>query len=134
MIVGGPVITRGFILCNPSCRPEGEEGNSSCTISDIVLEMDRLLRPFGIAVIRDDLDVLERIQEVAEYARWIVRSFPDEKNSSSAGVLVAVKPLWTVNMDGSIAISQNATNYTELLGGSERKSKMRLHAKVKWNA
>ena len=117
-----------ILSCDNSCRLEGEEGR--CTLSNIVLEMDRLLRPFGIAVVRDDLRTLERIQEMAESARWIVRLFPDEKNSSSVGVLVAVKPLWIVDVDGSLAISQNATNYTELLGGLERKSKQRQHVKM----
>ncbi|CAI0412092.1 unnamed protein product [Linum tenue] len=41
-----------------------------CNMSTIMLEMDRILRPGGRAYIRDTLDVMEELQEIANAMGW----------------------------------------------------------------
>lgn len=41
-------------------------------MSTIMLEMDRILRPGGRAYIRDSLDVMEELQEIAKAMGWRV--------------------------------------------------------------
>ncbi|XP_002524217.2 probable methyltransferase PMT11 [Ricinus communis] len=43
-----------------------------CSISTIMLEMDRILRPGGRAYIRDTLDVMDELQETAKAMGWHV--------------------------------------------------------------
>jgi hypothetical protein len=39
-------------------------------MEDIMLEMDRILRPEGTVILRDDIDVLLQVQKLATGMRW----------------------------------------------------------------
>ncbi|GJX74134.1 40S ribosomal protein S9-2 [Tanacetum coccineum] len=39
-------------------------------LKDILLEMDRILRPEGAVILRDDVDVLMKVKNIAESMRW----------------------------------------------------------------
>ncbi|KAI5065436.1 hypothetical protein GOP47_0020131 [Adiantum capillus-veneris] len=44
--------------------------NRSCDATRIVLEMDRILRPGGSALIRDAIDVIQEIEAIASAVQW----------------------------------------------------------------
>ncbi|KAG8078759.1 hypothetical protein GUJ93_ZPchr0007g4606 [Zizania palustris] len=41
-----------------------------CGIPDILLEMDRILRPGGAAIIRDTSDVIHKVKGAADRLKW----------------------------------------------------------------
>lgn len=66
-----------------------------CSIVDVVVEMDRLLRPGGAAVVRDSPKGIEKVARMARAVRWAVSVHGAEAESSSGErVLVATKELW----------------------------------------
>jgi hypothetical protein len=44
-----------------------------CQFEDILLEMDRILRPEGAVIIRDKVDVLVKVEKIANAMRWKTR-------------------------------------------------------------
>lgn len=50
-----------------------------CDIVDILLEMDRILRPEGAVIIRDHVDVVVKTKRVAERLKWQSRIVHSEK-------------------------------------------------------
>lgn len=65
-------------------------------MQDILLEMDRILRPEGSVIIRDDVYVLveiRRMMDAMEYDTWIAdhESGPYETQK----ILLAIKRYWT---------------------------------------
>uniref|UniRef100_A0ACD5TN86 Uncharacterized protein n=1 Tax=Avena sativa TaxID=4498 RepID=A0ACD5TN86_AVESA len=69
-----------------------------CDITDILLEMDRILRPEGTAIIRDTVDVLTKVQAIGKRMRWESRILDHEDGPfNPEKVLVAVKTYWTAN-------------------------------------
>lgn len=65
-----------------------------CNITVILLEMDRILRPGGLAYIRDSKSIIEEIKEITEAMGWraIVRDTP-EGPYTSRKFLTCQKPL-----------------------------------------
>uniref|UniRef100_A0A453MRV1 Methyltransferase n=1 Tax=Aegilops tauschii subsp. strangulata TaxID=200361 RepID=A0A453MRV1_AEGTS len=69
-----------------------------CDITDILLEMDRILRPEGTAIIRDTVDMLTKVQAIAQRMRWDSRILDHEDGPfNPEKVLVAVKTYWTAD-------------------------------------
>jgi len=67
-----------------------------CDITDILLEMDRILRPEGTAIIRDTVDVLTKVQAITKRMRWESRIMDHEDGPfNPEKVLMAVKTYWT---------------------------------------
>lgn len=52
-----------------------------CDIVDILLEMQRILRPEGAVIIRDRFDVLIKVNDITNQMRWSGTIYPDEENS-----------------------------------------------------
>ncbi|KAF7002950.1 hypothetical protein CFC21_018350 [Triticum aestivum] len=72
-----------------------KSGRSRCDLFDVMLEMDRILRPEGTAVIRDSPDVINKAVQVARSIRWTTQVHDSEPESSSAEkILVATKTFW----------------------------------------
>ncbi|KAK3120467.1 hypothetical protein QOZ80_9AG0688160 [Eleusine coracana subsp. coracana] len=73
-----------------------------CKMEDILLEMDRILRPEGTVILRDDVDVLLKLQTMAKGMRWktLMANHEDSPHISEK-VLFAVKRYWTVGDEGS---------------------------------
>lgn len=72
----------------------GEEG---CLLEDIMLEMDRIVRPQGYIIIRDEPSITSRIQEIAPKYLWDVEMHTlqtKEKNPES--VLICRKKFWAI--------------------------------------
>ncbi|KAK8574215.1 hypothetical protein V6N13_097204 [Hibiscus sabdariffa] len=67
--------------------------NNKCKFEDILLEMDRILRPEGAVIIRDQVDVLNKVRKIAGGMRWNTKMV-DHKD----GPLVSEKTLFAVKM------------------------------------
>ncbi|GJX58443.1 40S ribosomal protein S9-2 [Tanacetum coccineum] len=54
------------------CCKEGSRTalDTDVILKDILLEMDRILRPEGAVILRDDVDVLMKVKNIAESMRW----------------------------------------------------------------
>lgn len=65
-------------------------------MEDIVLEMDRILRPMGSVIVRDDVDVLLKVKSIADAMQWETRIADHEKGPHEREkILLAVKQYWT---------------------------------------
>ncbi|KAJ8441334.1 hypothetical protein Cgig2_024846 [Carnegiea gigantea] len=68
-----------------------------CNFEYILLEMDRILRPEGAVIIRDEVDVLVKVKKIIAGMRWDSRMVDHEDGPLVAEkILVAVKRYWTV--------------------------------------
>ncbi|KAI4327238.1 hypothetical protein L6164_019724 [Bauhinia variegata] len=66
-----------------------------CNLEDILLEMDRILRPEGAVIIRDEVDVLNRVGKIVGGMRWDAKMMDHEDGPLvPEKILVAVKQYW----------------------------------------
>ncbi|KAG5087841.1 hypothetical protein JHK86_000453 [Glycine max] len=69
-----------------------------CDTEDILLEMDRILRPEGAVIIRDEVDVLIKVKKLVEGMRWDTKMVDHEDGPLvPEKVLIAVKQYWVAN-------------------------------------
>jgi hypothetical protein len=62
----------------------------------ILLEMDRVLRPRGTVIIRDDVDMLVKVKSVADGMRWDSQIVDHEDGPLvREKILLVVKKYWT---------------------------------------
>lgn len=67
-----------------------------CEVEDILLEMDRLLRPQGSVIIRDDVDVLVNVKSIVDGLQWESRLVDHEGGPHvREKLLIAIKQYWT---------------------------------------
>ncbi|XP_062197624.1 probable methyltransferase PMT2 [Phragmites australis] len=73
-----------------------------CKMEDILLEMDRILRPEGTVIIRDDVEILLKVQRTVKGMRWktLMANHEDSPHIPEK-VLFAVKRYWTAGDKGS---------------------------------
>ncbi|OVA14828.1 putative S-adenosyl-L-methionine-dependent methyltransferase [Macleaya cordata] len=73
-----------------------------CKAEDILLEMDRILRPEGAVIFRDDVDVLNKVRKVVKGMRWETRMLDHEDGPLvPEKILVAVKQYWVASEGNS---------------------------------
>ncbi|KAJ9539677.1 hypothetical protein OSB04_026183 [Centaurea solstitialis] len=73
-----------------------------CEMEDIMLEMDRILRPEGSLIIRDDVDLLVKIKRIADGLNWESQIVDHEDGPlEREKLLFAVKLYWTSPADSS---------------------------------
>jgi hypothetical protein len=66
-----------------------------CQLEDILLEMDRILRPEGALILRDEVDVLNKVKKIAGGMRWNIKLMDHEDGPLvPEKILVAVKQYW----------------------------------------
>lgn len=71
-------------------------------MEDILLEMDRILRPEGTVILRDDIDILLRVDKVVNGMRWkTMMANHEDSPHIREKVLYAVKRYWTADSDKS---------------------------------
>jgi len=65
-------------------------------MEDILLEMDRILRPEGTIILRDDVDVLVKVKNYIDEMQYNSRIFDHEEGPlQREKIMVAVKQYWT---------------------------------------
>lgn len=73
-----------------------------CNTEDILLEMDRILRPEGAVIFRDDADILGQVKRIVSGMRWKTKMVDHEDGPLiSKKVLFAVKRYWVVGDNNS---------------------------------
>lgn len=73
-------------------------------MEDILLEMDRILRPQGSVIIRDDVDILVNAKSIVDGLEWESKMVDNEGGPHvREKLLIAVKKYWTspLNQQGS---------------------------------
>lgn len=63
----------------------------------VLLEMDRILRPQGYAMIRESTYFLDEISTIAKGMRWKCDKQNTEYNDAGEKLLVCQKKLWFAN-------------------------------------
>ncbi|KAG6576739.1 putative methyltransferase PMT15, partial [Cucurbita argyrosperma subsp. sororia] len=68
-----------------------------CEMEDILLEMDRILRPEGSVIVRENVEMLAKIKTIADKLNWSSEIVNHEDGSSHQNekILFAVKNYWT---------------------------------------
>lgn len=67
-----------------------------CELEDILLEMDRILRPEGSVIIRDDVDILVKVKSIINGMEWDSQIVDHEHGPlEREKILFAVKKYWT---------------------------------------
>lgn len=75
---------------------------SRCNTEDILLEMDRILRPEGAVILRDEVDVLNKVKKIAGGMRWDTKLMDHEDGPLvPEKILVVVKQYWVENSGNS---------------------------------
>ncbi|KAH1235132.1 putative methyltransferase PMT13 [Glycine max] len=70
-------------------------GQNRCTLVDLMVEIDRILRPEGTMVVRDAPEVIDRVAHIAGAVRWKPTVYDKEPESHGREkILVATKTLW----------------------------------------
>lgn len=66
-----------------------------CTLAEVMVEMDRILRPKGTVLIRDTPTMLARVSKVAKALQWKFDLYDSEPGSTGRErVFVATKQFW----------------------------------------
>ncbi|KAM7269144.1 hypothetical protein ACFE04_024641 [Oxalis oulophora] len=69
-----------------------------CNAEDILLEMDRILRPEGAVIFRDEVDVLVKVKKIVTGMRWDTKMTDHEDGPLvPEKILIAVKQYWTTD-------------------------------------
>ncbi|XP_047327698.1 probable methyltransferase PMT16 [Impatiens glandulifera] len=69
---------------------------NKCEMEDILLEMDRILRPEGSVIIRDDVDLVLKVKKIVEGLKWESQIIDHEDGPlKREKLLFAVKTYWT---------------------------------------
>ncbi|CAA0838068.1 Probable methyltransferase PMT14 [Striga hermonthica] len=73
-----------------------------CQFEDILLEMDRILRPEGTVIFRDEVDVLNKVKKIAGGMRWDLKMVDHEDGPLVPyKILVAVKQYWVASSNST---------------------------------
>ncbi|KAK3428179.1 hypothetical protein EUGRSUZ_F04286 [Eucalyptus grandis] len=62
-----------------------------CKLVPVLAEVDRILRPEGILIVRDDMEIISEIESMAKSLQWEVRFTHSEDNT---GLLCVQKTFW----------------------------------------
>ncbi|XP_006662085.1 probable methyltransferase PMT2 [Oryza brachyantha] len=75
---------------------------NKCNIEDILLEMDRILRPEGAVIMRDNVEVLNKVRRTVMGMRWKSKLLDHEDGPHiPEKILVSVKKYWVGNEEES---------------------------------
>ncbi|GAB4861823.1 Probable pectin methyltransferase qua3 [Ancistrocladus abbreviatus] len=70
-------------------------GRNRCNLVDLMVEMDRIVRPEGNVVIRDSPEVIDKVNRIAHSVRWTTSIHEKEPESHGREkILVATKTFW----------------------------------------
>ncbi|OMO89362.1 putative S-adenosyl-L-methionine-dependent methyltransferase protein [Corchorus capsularis] len=78
---------------------------NKCDAEDILLEMDRILRPEGSVIIRDEADVVIKVKKIVGGMRWNTRMVDHEDGPLiSEKILFAVKRYWVAGENNTTSM------------------------------
>ncbi|XP_047152108.1 probable pectin methyltransferase QUA3 isoform X1 [Vigna umbellata] len=70
-------------------------GKNRCSLVDLMVEIDRMLRPEGTVVVRDAPEVIDKVARISGAVRWKPTIYDKEPESHGREkILVATKTLW----------------------------------------
>ena len=70
--------------------------------------MDRILRPEGSIILRDEVDVMNKVKKIASGMRWDVKLMDHEDGPLvPEKIMVAVKQYWVAGKGNSTSSSNN---------------------------
>ncbi|XVF54298.1 hypothetical protein PTKIN_Ptkin05aG0169800 [Pterospermum kingtungense] len=79
--------------------------NNKCKAEDILLEMDRILRPEGTVIIRDQVNLLIKVKKIVGGMRWNTRMVDHEDGPLvSEKMLFAVKKYWVAGENSTTSL------------------------------
>lgn len=85
-----------FFICGILVIKNVSTLHCRCEMEDILLEMDRILRPQGSVIIRDDVDFLVNAKTIADELKWETRLVDHEEGPLvREKLLIATKQYWT---------------------------------------
>jgi hypothetical protein len=68
-----------------------------CLLEDIMLEMDRIIRPQGFIIIRDEESIVSRVRDLAPKFLWEVEAHElQDKYKKTETVLFCRKKFWAI--------------------------------------
>ncbi|KAJ6380840.1 hypothetical protein OIU77_029690 [Salix suchowensis] len=74
-----------------------KDHGEGCLLEDIMLEMDRIIRPQGFIIIRDEESITSRVQNLAPKFLWEVESHVlENKEKKTETVLICRKKFWAL--------------------------------------
>ncbi|KAF5960102.1 hypothetical protein HYC85_001311 [Camellia sinensis] len=80
---------------------------NKCKLEDVLLEMDRILRPEGAVIFRDKVDVLNKVKKIVGGMRWEAKMMDHEDGPLvPEKILVAVKQYWVGSAGNSTSNDQ----------------------------
>ncbi|WCJ20687.1 S-adenosyl-L-methionine-dependent methyltransferases superfamily protein [Euphorbia peplus] len=80
---------------------------NKCSFEDILLEMDRILRPEGSVIFRDEVDALNDVKNIAKGMRWDLKMMDHEDGPLvPEKILVAVKKYWVGSAGNSTSVDE----------------------------
>ncbi|XP_047308890.1 probable methyltransferase PMT7 [Impatiens glandulifera] len=69
----------------------------NCSLEDIILEMDRIVRPQGFVIVRDTDSIISRITDLAPKFLWDVQSqLMENEERETESVLICRKKFWAI--------------------------------------
>ncbi|KAL6987238.1 hypothetical protein U1Q18_012989 [Sarracenia purpurea var. burkii] len=73
------------------------KNREGCLLEDIILEMDRVIRPQGMIIIRDEESIISRIRSIAPKFLWDVEShLLENEEKITESVLICRKKFWAI--------------------------------------
>ncbi|KHN11837.1 Putative methyltransferase PMT20 [Glycine soja] len=72
-----------------------------CEMKHVLLEMDRILRPAGHAIIRESVYFVDAIATIGKGMRWVCRKENTEYGVDKEKILICQKKLWHSSNNGS---------------------------------
>eukprot|EP00268_Persea_americana_P031170 TRINITY_DN3026_c0_g2_i1.p1 TRINITY_DN3026_c0_g2~~TRINITY_DN3026_c0_g2_i1.p1 ORF type:complete len:590 (+),score=92.49 TRINITY_DN3026_c0_g2_i1:390-2159(+) len=74
---------------------DSSSGTSRCHLLDLMIEMDRILRPDGTVLVRDSSEVIDKVACIARAIKWKVTLHdPEPQSTGREKILVATKQFW----------------------------------------
>ncbi|MED6220547.1 putative pectin methyltransferase qua3 [Stylosanthes scabra] len=78
-----------------SLTKDPASGKRRCNLVDLMVEIDRILRPEGTVVVRDTPEVIDKVARIARAVRWRPTIYDKEPESHGRDkILVATKTFW----------------------------------------
>lgn len=105
-----------------------------CDPIDILLEMDRILRPEGAVIFRDQQDVLRKVRKIVRGMRWNTKMVDHEDGPLAIEkVLFAVKKYWVAGENNSTSSRWTEKEIGTTLARHQQELALSLNWRPSWS-